>query len=496
MTYSEDLSRMSGVDIGEAIASRRLTSVEATSWFLERIEEARSLNAFVRVDSEDALEQAREADAAISGGDVRSPLAGVPIAIKDNISTKGIETSCGSGILKGYVPPYDATVIRRLKECNLVVIGKANMDEFAMGSSTETSVYGATRNPWDTERVPGGSSGGSAAAVAAGLSPLALGSDTGGSIRLPASYCGVVGLKPTYGAVSRYGLIAYASSLDQIGPLATTVQDCALLMNVIGGHDPCDSTSAKDSESDYARSIASVEPSDAVIGVPKEFFGEGIDDAVREQVASVIEALAEKGAKVVEVSVPNLQYALETYYVIAPSEASSNLARYDGVRYGHRAVEAPDSVSMFMRTRDEGFGLEVKRRIIVGTYALSAGYYDQYYKKALMVRQLIRQDMDRALQECDVLITPTSPSPAFRLGEKTDDPISMYMTDICTVTANLAGIPAISVPCGLIDGLPIGVQIMGRHFDEARLLGLAECIQRLCPAAGMPRYGASHGGKD
>jgi aspartyl-tRNA(Asn)/glutamyl-tRNA(Gln) amidotransferase subunit A len=441
------------------------SSEEIVTEYLERIGKSK-LNAFITVAKESALLRAKEIDSQGHDG----PLAGIPIAIKDNISTKGIATTCASKILTGYIPPYDAHVIEKLKEAGAIIIGKANMDEFAMGSSTETSFYGPTLNPWDTTRVPGGSSGGSAAAVAGGEAPLSLGSDTGGSVRCPASFCGVVGLKPTYGVISRYGLISYANSLEQIGPFATSVRDVATLFDVISGHDPRDSTSV-DRETNYSSALIN-DVKGLKIGVPEEYFAEGTDKSVEKSVRDAINTLEGLGATSVEVKMPHTKYALSAYYVIAMSEASSNLARFDGMRYGLR-TEDSDWHTTFSQVRAAGFGDEVKRRILLGTYALSAGYHDKYYLKALKIRTLIKQDFERAFRDADVLIAPTMPYPAFKLGEKIDDPISLYLADVDTVPINLAGVPSISLPCGFSGRLPIGMQVIGKHFDEAAILRTA-----------------------
>jgi len=435
------------------------------------------LNAYTNLPEDSALERARQFDEAPWSG----LLAGVPIAIKSCISTRGIETNCSSRILEGYIPPYDAHVIERLKQVGAIIVGKTNMDEFAMGTSTETSYFGTTKNPWDLDRVPGGSSGGSAAAVAAGEAPCALGSDTGGSIRCPASFCGIVGLKPTYGLVSRYGLVSYANSLEQIGPLTLNVEDAALVMEVIAGHDPRDSTSIE-SEAGYLSGLdGGVEG--LVCGVPKEYFGEGVDPAVEKSVWDAISKLEDLGASWKEVSLPHTKYALAAYYIIAMSEASSNLARFDGLRYGLRLGADKDWHTTFSEIRAVGFGPEVKRRILLGTYALSAGYYGRYYLKALKVRTLIKQDFERALKAggADVLVTPTMPFPAFKIGERIEDPLSLYMADVFTVPINLAGVPAISVPCGFADGLPIGLQIIGRHFDEKTVFSAAKAYEDATP---------------
>ena len=441
------------------------SSEEIVIEYLERIASSR-LNAYITIAKESALLRAREIDTNGHEG----LLAGIPIAIKDNISTKGIQTTCASNILKGYVPPYDAHVIERLREAGAVIIGKTNMDEFAMGTSAETSFYGATKNPWDIERVPGGSSGGSAAAVAGGEAPISLGSDTGGSVRCPASFCGVVGLKPTYGVISRYGLIAYANSLEQIGPLATSVRDVAALFDVVAGYDPRDSTSVN-KEADYSSALEN-NVKGLKIGVPEEYFGEGTDEKVEKAVRDAINTFEDLGATSIKIRMPHTKYALSAYYIIAMSEASSNLARFDGMRYGLR-TEDSDWHTTFSQVRAAGFGDEVKRRILLGTYALSAGYHDKYYLKALKVRTLIKQDFERAFKEVDALMAPTMPYPAFRLGEKIGDPLSLYLADVDTVPINLAGVPSISLPCGFSNGLPIGLQIIGKHFNESTILRAA-----------------------
>ena len=473
---------LSAAEAGRLIAERKLSSVEITRACLDRMRAIDAgVHAFVRVTDDLALKQAAEIDARISTGETLGPLAGVPIALKDILCTRGVPTTCCSRILEHYVPPYDATVIQRLRDAGLVFLGKTNMDEFAMGSSTENSAFGPTRNPWDLERVPGGSSGGSAAALASLEAPLAIGSDTGGSIRQPAAFCGITGLKPTYGRVSRYGLVAFASSLDQIGPMTRDVRDCALLLQVIAGHDPLDSTSVPAQAPDYAAAL-----DEGVkglrIGIPSEFFeyrgvrvSREIEDVVR-AAAATLEGL---GAVCEEVSTPHLQYVIPIYYIIAPAEASSNLARYDGVAYGYRTPAPPqDIVDLYERSREEGFGPEVKRRIMLGTYALSAGYYDAYYVKASQVRTLIRRDFEKAFEGHDVLLAPVTPSLPFRLGEKTNDPVGMYLSDVCTIAANMAGLPAISLPCGYARGLPIGLQILGRPLDEATVLRAAHAFQQ------------------
>jgi aspartyl-tRNA(Asn)/glutamyl-tRNA(Gln) amidotransferase subunit A len=441
------------------------------SKLFERIRTS-ELNAFITLAKENALTQAREFDKKPWGG----ILAGVPIGIKECISTRGIETNCGSRILKGYIPPYDAHVIERLKQEGAIIIGKTNMDEFAMGTSTETSYFGPTRNPWDLDCVPGGSSGGSAAAVAGDEAPCTLGSDTGGSVRCPASFCGIVGLKPTYGLVSRYGLVAYANSLEQIGPLTNTVEDTALLMEVIAGHDWRDSTSAFVDRISYLAEL-NKDVKGLKIGIPREYFGAGVDQTVERAVWNAIAKLENLGASWEEVSLPHTRYALATYYVIAMSEASSNLARFDGLRYGLRVGVDKDWHTTFSEIRSLGFGPEVKRRILLGTYALSAGYYGRYYLKALKVRSLIKEDFLRVFNKVDILASPTMPIPAFKIGERISDPLSLYMADVFTVPINLAGVPAISVPCGFAGNLPIGLQLIGRHFGENAVLKVAHAFE-------------------
>ena len=458
------------ITISEILESVRDSSAEeVVSSCLERIDSSK-LNTFITIAKESAIEAARKNEGHTG------PLAGVPIAIKDNISTKGIQTTCASGILGDYVPPYDAHVIEHLKEAGAVIVGKVNMDEFAMGTSTETSHYGPTLNPWDIKRVPGGSSGGSAATVAAGEVPLSLGSDTGGSVRCPASFCGVVGLKPTYGVISRYGLISYANSLEQIGPIASNVADMTLLFNVIAGHDLRDSTSVP-GEKDYTKALVD-DVKGLTIGVPKDYFGDGLDQAVEKSVWDSVHRLEDLGASWQEVEMPHTKYALAAYYVIAMSEASSNLARFDGMRYGLRLEKDHDWHTTYSEIRAQGFGEEVKRRILLGTYALSAGYMDKYYLKALKVRTLIKQDFERALKSTDVLIAPTMPTPAFKLGEKISDPLTLYMADVNTVPVNLSGVPSVSLPCGFSNGLPIGLQIMGKHFDEETIIRTAYTFEQ------------------
>ncbi len=480
-----EIYELTAHELSEYIRKGELSAEEVTRAVFSRIHEVeKDIQAYVTLTEEMAYAQARRIDERRRAGEELGPLAGIPVGIKDNICTKGIRTTCSSRMLENFVPPYNATVIERLEAAGAVITGKLNMDEFAMGSSTENSAFFPTRNPWDLERVPGGSSGGPAAAVAAGEAVYALGSDTGGSIRQPASLCGIVGLKPTYGLVSRYGLVAFASSLDQIGPLTKDVRDCALVLNAIAGHDPKDSTSAPNEVPDYT-SFLTGEIKGVRIGVPREFFGEGLDPRVEETVRKAIDRLAHLGAEVEECSFPYVEYALPVYYIIAPAEASSNLARYDGVCYGYRAVpergERYDIIEMYMKTRSEGFGAEVKRRIMLGTYALSSGYYDAYYLKALKVRTLIKNDFDRLFERFDVLVSPTSPTPAFRFGEKAGDPLSMYLSDIYTIPVNLAGIPAISLPCGFVEGLPVGLQIMGPAFGEGAILNVAYAFEQDTP---------------
>lgn len=457
----------------QLLKEKRLSSVELTKACLARLSKVEDkVHACVTVSQDSALKQAAEADKAISSGKMK-PLTGIPALIKDNMCTKGIKTTCASKMLENFVPPYDATVIQKLKAENTVILGKTNMDEFAMGSSTENSAFFPTRNPWNLDCVPGGSSGGSAVAVTSDETICALGSDTGGSIRQPAGFCSVVGMKPTYGRVSRFGLVAFASSLDQIGPITKTVTDCALVLNVIAGHDPRDSTSAPSPVPDYTRALIP-DLKKLRIGIPKEYFVEGMQKEVRTSIQAAINKLEELGAKVDwEVSLPNTKYALAAYYVLAPSEASANLARYDGVKYGFSYQDTNNMWEAMEKTKQFGFGAEVKRRIMLGTYALSAGYYDAYYLKAQKVRTLIKREFEQAFQKYDALVTPTSPTVAFKLGEKVDDPVQMYLSDVCTLPINIAGVPAIAVPAGFANGLHIGMQIIGKHFDEETLLRVA-----------------------
>ena len=461
-----------------AIAQKQITATRVVEEFYRKIKsEDNEIHAYLTLCEDCALQQAASIDEAIGKGDPLPPLAGVPVAIKDVMVTKGIRSTAGSKILENFIPPYDCTAVARLQAAGAIVLGKLNCDEFAMGSSNENSAYGSVRNPRDKSRVPGGSSGGSAAAVAAGTAVAALGSDTGGSIRQPAAFCGVVGMMPTYGRVSRYGLIAFASSLDHIGPLTKTVQDSAILLRHIAGRDPLDSTSADVPVPDYEREIG--KPVKGLrLGIPKEYFGEGLDPEVRAAVEAAIQKLATDGCEIVPISLPHTRYAVPTYYLIATAEASSNLARYDGVRYGYRSRQAHTLSEMYRKTRDEGFGSEVKRRIMLGTYALSAGYYDAYYLKAQKVRTLLSRDFEDAFRQVDAIVTPTTPTPAFKLGEKADDPLSMYLADIYTVVADLVGIPGISVPCGKTkSGLPLGLQILGKHFDEGTLFRLGHAVE-------------------
>jgi len=472
------LSRLSGSEILTRIRSREISAQEATRACLARMEAVEGkVRAFRCILDAEALTAAAAIDAALDRGEDPGPLAGLPVALKDVLCLAGHPTTCGSKILENFIPPYDATVIRRLKEAGAVILGKTNMDEFAMGSSTENSAYEKTRNPWDLDRVPGGSSGGSAAAVAADMAPVSLGSDTGGSIRQPAAFCGVPGLKPTYGRVSRFGLVAFASSLDQVGPFGKTVEDLARVLSVISGQDRRDSTSAGVPVPEYAGQLSA--PLGSIrLGVPKEYFPAGLDAEIGGAVRAMLTRAEGLGARVVEISLPHTDYSIPTYYILATAEASSNLARYDGVRYGYRAEGAKDLGEMYRRSRSEGFGREVKRRIMLGTYVLSSGYYDAYYLKAQRVRTLLKNDFDEAFKKADLIVTPTTPSTAFRFGEKTDDPLQMYLSDIFTATINLVGIPALSLPCGIAtNGLPIGAQIIGPAFSEARLFQVAAALE-------------------
>jgi len=479
----------SAIEIRNEIIRRETSAQAVVESALQAAEKLNgTLNAFLEVDRLGALKRAEAIDTNLASGKTLQSalLAGIPIAIKDNICVRGLQTSCGSQILGPYKPPYNATAIERLIASGSVIIGKTNCDEFAMGSSNENSAFGSVRNPWDTARVPGGSSGGSAAAVAAGIVPVALGSDTGGSVRQPASLCGVIGVKPTYGRVSRYGLVAFGSSLDQIGVFARETSDAAVVLQVIAGRDRHDATTADVAVPDYSAQLNG-DANGLRLGVSRALLGEGLDDEVRDAVEKAIEAYRDLGAEIVDIDLPHAKYAIAVYYIIATAEASSNLARYDGVRYGFRAENAPALREMYRKTRDEGFGAEVKRRIMLGTYVLSAGYYDAYYLKAQQVRALIKQDFARAFEKCDAIVTPTSPTPAFAFGEKVDDPLAMYLNDVFTVTANLAGVPGISVPCGLSsDTLPIGLQLLGPHWSEALLFRLAHAYQTSHPLNGVP----------
>lgn len=471
----------------DRLEKRQISCTEIVNSIYLRIEEVEDrLNSYIRLEKKSALSRAGQIDKLISAGSDIEDFMGIPVAIKDNICTKNITTTCASRILENYIPIYNATVIDRLESRNYILAGKANMDEFAMGSSNENSWFGTVKNPWDTDRVPGGSSGGPAACVAAGEAACSLGSDTGGSIRQPASLCGVVGFKPTYGMVSRYGLVAFASSLDQIGPITRDVEDCAAMLNIICGHDRKDSTSINVEVPDY-KSFLKADIKDMRIGVPKELMVEGIDREVKEAVYRIIKLAEDIGGIVEEISLPSLEYALSVYYIIAPSEASSNLSRFDGVRYGYRNVEAESLREMYRRSRVEGFGDEVKRRIIIGTYCLSAGYYDEYYEKAQRVRTLIINDFKKAFEKFDVLISPTSPTTAFKIGEKIEDPLTMYLSDICTIPVNLAGLPAISIPAELSGSrLPIGLQIIGNVLREDNVLKVAYSLEKVIGFTGRP----------
>ncbi|MCW9088539.1 MAG: Asp-tRNA(Asn)/Glu-tRNA(Gln) amidotransferase subunit GatA [Gammaproteobacteria bacterium] len=464
-------------ELAAGLRAGEFTSEELTRAFIERIKAHDDrLNSYITVTEEQALAQAREADQRIAAG-TAGPLTGVPLAHKDIFCTDGVRTSCASKMLDPFIAPYDATVVRKFREAGAVMLGKTNMDEFAMGSSNETSFYGPVKNPWDLGAVPGGSSGGSAAAVAARLAPGATGTDTGGSIRQPAALCGITGLKPTYGRVSRYGMIAFASSLDQAGPMARTAEDCALMLGAMAGFDERDSTCAEQVVDDYICGLNN-DLKGLRIGLPREYFGEGLDAEVASAVEAAVDEYKKLGAEVVEISLPNTNLAVPTYYVVAPAECSSNLSRMDGVRFGYRCEEPKDLEDLYKRSRGEGFGPEVKRRIMVGAYALSSGYYDAYYLKAQKLRHLISDDFKKAFEQVDVIMGPTAPTPAFNLGEKKDDPVAMYLADIYTIAVNLAGLPGISVPCGFVGKRPVGLQIIGNYFDEARLLNVAHKFQQ------------------
>lgn len=468
-------------ELSEMLKNKECSAVELCNDVLARINETENkIGAYVTVAEESAKENAKKIDKAMAAGEKLHPLAGIPIGIKDNISTKGIRTTCSSKMLENYIPPFDATVMNKINNAGMTVLGKMNMDEFAMGSSTETSYMHLTRNPYNTECVPGGSSGGSAAAVAAGEAILTLGSDTGGSIRQPAALCGVVGMKPTYGSVSRYGLVAFASSLDQIGPLGKSVKDVAMLQSLICGHDRYDATSKNIEYPDYAAALKE-NAKGLKIGIPKEYFGEGIDSQVKESVMKAVKEFEEQGAVIKEISLPSTEYAINTYYIIASAEASSNLARFDGVKYGYRTAEYDGLVDMYEKTRSEGFGDEVKRRIMLGTFVLSSGYFDAYYKKAKRVQNQISQEFTDAFKDCDIIATPTVPASAFKIGENIGDPIKMYYNDVCTVTVNIAGLPAISLPCGKDSaGMPMGLQLIGDKFSEQTLLNTAYTYEKIC----------------
>ncbi len=464
-------------ELHEKLVRRDVSAVEVTKAFLAHKDTVEpKVRAFLSDSREGALKGAAAVDAKIAAGETIADLAGIPGAIKDNICIEGQQATCASKILEHFKAPYNATVIEKLAASDYISLGKANMDEFAMGSSTENSAFHETHNPWNLDCVPGGSSGGSAAAVASGSAVWALGSDTGGSVRQPAAYCGVVGLKPTYGLVSRYGLVAYASSLDQIGTLTNDVEDCAIVLNAIAGHDLKDSTSIPQEKQDYKQALVN-DVKGLKIGIPEEFFGEGLDEASRKALDDAMDTYKKLGAEIVPISMPNMKYGIAAYYIIAPAEASSNLARYDGVGFGLR-VDGKDIVDMYIKTRTEGFGDEVKRRILLGTYVLSSGYYDAYYLQAMKVRTLMKQDFDEALKKCDILLTPTAPDTAFKIGQNSGDPLAMYLGDVCTVPLNLAGLPGISIPCGYKDGLPIGMQLIGKALDEATLLRAAYTFEQ------------------
>lgn len=465
----------------QGLQRKEFSVLELTRAYLDNIKkEDKQIHSFLTVCEDLALLQARRIDKDIARGDDIPSLAGVTVAVKDIILVKDVKCTAGSKILENYIAPYDATCVKKLKENGVIILGKTNMDEFAMGSSTENSAFGSTKNPWDQSRVPGGSSGGSTAAVASNFCHLALGTDTGGSIRQPASFCGVVGLNPTYGAVSRYGLIAFASSLDQAGPITKTVQDCKIVFDVISGKDEMDSTSA---EKKYKRQNTKYKIQDTIIGVPKEYFIEGIDEKVLKLTKRAIKVYQEKGAKVKEISLPHQEYALPCYYIIAPSEASANLARYDGIKYGYSATTDSEQrtknlLDVYLNSRGQGFGDEVRRRIMLGTYALSSGYYEAYYVRAQKVRSLIKRDFDKAFEKVDVIFTPVAPTPAFKTGEKTKDPLTMYLSDIFMVAVKLAGLPAISIPCGKAEGLPVGLQIIGKPFEDEKIMAIAEILEK------------------
>lgn len=463
----------------ELIKKREISVPELARYMLNRIEKLDSkFECYITVTEKQAMEQAESVQKMIDEGSLNSPLAGIPMGIKDNICTKGILTTCASRMLSNFVPPYDATVVKKLYSNGAILLGKLNMDEFAMGSSTESSYFKKTKNPWDTERVPGGSSGGSAAAVAAGEAIYTLGSDTGGSIRQPASFCGCVGLKPTYGLVSRFGLVAYASSFDQIGPLTKTVTDCALVLNAIAGHDPMDLTSSRRERPDYTKALVN-DVKGMKIGLPREFIADSVQREVRDAVLNAVKVFSDLGAECEEISIPIMDYVVPTYYIIALAEASSNLARYDGVKFGYRAANPKDMLDFCVRSRSEGFGTEVKRRILLGTYVLSSGYYDAYYKKALKARTIITREFNKAFEKHDIIIGPVSPTTAYKIGEKINNPVQMYMEDVFTAPVNIAGLPAVSIPCGFDQqSLPIGLQIIGKRFDEPTIIRAAYTFEQ------------------
>ena len=474
-----DITELTVHELQEKLKSKELTITEITKAYTDRInEKEKDVQAFVTILAEEANKQAEEIEEKIKNGEIKGELAGIPIGIKDNMCTKGIKTTCSSRMLENFVAPYDATVIEKINAENMIDLGKLNMDEFAMGGSTEYSYFKKTRNPWNLNKVPGGSSGGSAAAVASNMVPWALGSDTGGSIRQPSSFCGVVGLKPTYGLVSRYGLVAFASSLDQIGPITKDVYDSAMLLSLIAGHDEKDTTSEKREKIDYTKCLKK-DVKGLKIGVPKEFFGEGINEEVKQSLENAIKKYKELGAEIEEFSLDIAQYALATYYIVACAEASSNLGRFDGIRYGYRTKEFKNLKELYRKSRSEGFGPEVKRRIILGTYVLSSGYYDAYYKKAQQVRTLVMNEFNKAFEKYDVILTPTSPTVAFDIGSKSDNPLEMYLADICTVSVNIAGLPGISIPCGVDkEGMPIGMQLIGNKFCEETILNAAYTFEQ------------------
>lgn len=474
-----DITSLTVHELQEKIKNKELSVSEITKAYVDRInEKEKDVKAFVTTTCEEAISKAEDMEKRMDNGELNSEFAGIPIGIKDNMCTKGVRTTCSSKMLENFIAPYDATVVEKLNDAGMISLGKLNMDEFAMGASTEYSYFKKTCNPWNLNRVPGGSSGGSAAAVAADLVPWALGSDTGGSIRQPASFCGVVGLKPTYGLVSRYGLVAFASSLDQIGPITKDVRDAAMLLNIIAGHDEKDTTSYDIPERDYTKALKT-DVKGLKIGIPKEYFGEGINAEVKEKLEEAIETYKKLGAEVEEFSLDIAEYALATYYIIACAEASSNLGRFDGIRYGYRTENFSNLKELYRNSRSEGFGSEVKRRIILGTYVLSSGYYDAYYKKAQQVRTLVKKEFDKAFEKYDVLLTPTSPTVAFEIGTKSENPLEMYLADICTVSVNIAGLPGISVPCGVNgENMPIGMQLIGNKFEEEKILNAAYAFEQ------------------